>query len=154
MAVLDSISGSVLTDTMPFAPGSNDPFGGMVSASVVDQNNTALGNQSIGSRLKRDLEAILTAGGYDITALTANEKAEAQLALNWACIHEFTRQGWVSMPFGQKDNKMREEMEGKLKDIKQTVCQHLHNLSLTWPQFCATGWTLSTVTLSKHCENG
>lgn len=152
MAVLDNIAGTILEDTFIYS-GGDDPLGGMVSASVVDDNNTLLGSQSIGNRRKADLEAILTAGNYDPFNLTNEVKSKAQLALNWACIHDFYDEGTSGMPIGQKNGLTADTRRKVMMRFKHKVCTYLKDLNLFWDDYCTTAFLVKTVTSKKHCES-
>jgi len=152
LATLDPIAGTILEDTFPFKPGSNDPMGNIVDSTVVNGNNTALGDQSIGNRLKVDIEVILTDGSLDPGNLTDFQKNHAQLALNWACIHEFMRESWISFPFGSKDDETRANVKMRLGQMRDNVCNLMNRLNLSWPQFCTTKWSILDVTLEQHCK--
>lgn len=153
MATLDSIKGSILEETFPYRPGQNDPTGGVVDAVVVDANNASLGNQSIGNRRKSDIEKILTAGGHTITNMSNEVKTNAQQALNWACIHDFVKQSKMGVPFGGKGCETKLDFMARLQAYKDLVCQFLHNINLSWDEFCLTPYSIFSVTTRNHCAS-
>ncbi len=152
MPILNQPTGSDLMRLFTLPSGSRLPVAGGITADIVDNDNSNNGTQSISYQAWQHVKTILTDANKDPGNLSQSDWEQADTALRWICVWEYSRSLRISAPQEGKDCEPLEEFKRRQKSYADRACDALSEMGLTSTKYCLTVFDLIDTSSVLNCS--